>query len=54
MSGVGPFTRRRVFRFAPAHGTERVENVQREGGRLGARVSLALGFGGGGVKVLYQ
>jgi hypothetical protein len=31
-----------------------VENLQREGGRLGVRVLLALGFGGGGVKVLYQ
>ena len=54
MSGAGPFTRLGYFASLPHRAPKRVENLQREGGGLGVRVLLALGFGDGGVKVLYQ
>jgi hypothetical protein len=42
------------FPSLPHTAPKRVENPQREGGRLGMRVLLALAFGRDGVKVLYQ
>ena len=54
MSGAGPSTRHRVFRFVPEHGTEARGEPPARGQTVGGRVLLVLGFGEGRVKVLYQ
>jgi hypothetical protein len=54
MSGAGPFSVIGYFASLTHTAPKRVKNLQRERGRLGVRILRALGFGGGGVKVLCQ
>ena len=44
MSGAGPLRVTEYFASLPHTAPKRVENLQREGGRSGMRVLLALGF----------
>jgi hypothetical protein len=55
MSGAGPFTRLRVFRFAPAHGTETRREPPARGRTVGgacfASVRFRRGWGKGIVSI---
>jgi hypothetical protein len=54
MSGVGPFTIFGYFASLAHTDTETRGEPPARGRAVWGRVSLALGFGAGGVKVLYQ